>query len=267
MQQIVIPRPTWHVSPHGQACGKDVWTGRLRSVDLKDSNYMYKDIKPQLGPPKSAASPSANEKYWNENPFLPLDQGYTPRCVGYSLATILVTGPITQPSLKTLADAQAMADRIYLDAIQNDEWPGADPNFGTSVRAGLEAGRKFGYIGSYIWMNSLQDAVDFVMKYGPIQMGTIWLDSMMQPDKKGYLVVDKKELTNPKELEGHAWAITGVSKKLRRFRGTQTWGDQWGIEQTGHFYISFDDWEVVHYNDGEAAGITEKKVLPAKIAA
>lgn len=192
-------------------------------------------------------------------------------CVGYSIATAAVVGPITQRlALGTTERAQAFADEIYIAALDLDEWEGNDPNNGTSVRAGMKAAVKAGLIKGFAWGEGLKDTIDFVLNFGPVVNGTIWPDSMMEIDAHGYLNIDPDSTLDGAHAAGHAWAIVGVNTQTRnpdgsrgRFTMLQSWGRGWGRDGKGIAYMSFPTWSQLHMAGGEVCLPTEQVLRPA----
>jgi C1A family cysteine protease len=141
-----------------------------------------------------------------------------------------------------------------------DEWPGEDYE-GTSVRAFYKWLKSKGFITEYRWAFDCETVVNHVLGVGPIQMGTIWDESMSNPDRWGYIAPN----TSNTDDSGHAWIIVGANRDARNPDGTRgrvtmvnSWGINWG--RRGRAFITFEDLEALIKLDGEAAVATEIKV-------
>lgn len=236
------------------------WFGRRVSYDLRDAAYRASNFR--LLKPRTVAG--VTNRYWNLGPTL--DQGPTPRCVAFSWLTLLGAGPVT--NRKNLPDPQF----VYDEAQRSDEFSDTPPEGGTSVRAGAEVLRGLGYIGSYVWGESVRQAADFVLQKGPIIAGSVWPDSMFEADAKGFLNVDLGSTFDGAHANGHAYCLAGASLTLKcpdgtkgAFVGQQTWGDwaitKWG--KSGIFYLPFSGMEVLRAAGGaEFCMPLETKVKP-----
>jgi hypothetical protein len=243
--------------------------GRLPSIDLRDSLYRFSSVRRQL--PAPAGKPRYY-RHWNVNEkILPVDQGRTSACVGFSAATLIVAGPITHKGVaKTTDEANALGARIYYRALDVDEWEGDDPCCGTSVRAGMQALREFGYIESFAWGYTVDEAKEFLLSFGPVIFGTVWPDSMMRTDPNGYLwVAANSTLTGP-HAAGHAYCGVGVNTRGKNPDGShgwfdieQSWGEGWGRDGKGKAKITFGTMATLLAAAGEVAMPTERKLKPA----
>jgi hypothetical protein len=178
-----------------------------------------------------------------------IDQGPTPKCVGYSARTLLNAGPIVNKKGPS-------ADELYDGAQQNDEWPGTNYE-GSSVRGSFKFLKSIGFIGEYQWAQSISDIVNYCLTIGPVNMGTDWYSELSNPDRWGYIQPEGS-------LDGgHAWVVgLVVDTKHKnpdgtkgRFRMQNTWGPGWG--EAGRAWITFDHVEKLLHADGEAGAPTE----------
>jgi hypothetical protein len=87
-----------------------------------------------------------------------------------------------------------------------DEWPGEDPDSGTSVRALFKVLKRIGYVREYRWAYDVETLVQQVLAVGPVVMGTSWFYDMMDPDRWGYIQ------PTGSSMGGHAWLIIGASR-------------------------------------------------------
>lgn len=236
------------------------WFGRRVAYDLRDAAYRasaFPILKPR-------ASAGVTSRYWNLGPTL--DQGPTPRCVAFSWLTFLGAGPVT--NRKSLPDVQF----VYDEAQRSDEFSDTPPEGGTSVRAGANVLRGLGYVPSYLWADSVRQGADWVLQKGPILAGSVWPDSMFDPDPQGFLQVDLGSTFDGAHANGHAYCLVGCSLTKKCPDGTkgafyiqQTWGE-WGLTkwgQTGIALLPFSGAEVLWAAGGmELCLPTELKVKP-----
>lgn len=235
--------------------------GRLISPDLRDAPYRFALHRDTLGTPRLAGT-----RHWHTGAILPVDQGPTPRCVGFSAATAVMTGPVTQrAAVPDTAAGNWLGNALYLDAIKVDEWDGDDPCCGTSVRAGMKAAQARGLVASYLWGYTVREAVLFVLNHGPVIFGTPWPDSMMEADARGVLWVAADSTLDGPHAQGHAYCAVGVSTSKRfadgtsgGFRVCNSWGRSFG--QGGMAWIPFSQMEKLLAAAGEVAMPTEAAV-------
>jgi hypothetical protein len=221
-------------------------TGRLKSPDPRDRLYAL--------PPRPPQAAGVRVKTWRSPGIL--DQGMTSQCVVYSGYKYLTTRPITNKGFKTNEDRA----RVYKEVQELDEWPGTDYE-GTSVRAFYKWLKSKGFITEYRWAFDCETVVNHVLGIGPVQMGTIWDESMSSPDRWGYIYPN----TDNADDSGHAWIIVGANRDARNPDGTRgrvtmvnSWGLGWG--RRGRAFITFNNLDKLIKLDGEAAVATEIKV-------
>jgi hypothetical protein len=215
--------------------------GRLQVGDPRNANYRYRAVRRQLATAIGVEKTRTRRAWGIDRKRLPLDQGQTPRCVGFSIATAAVVGPKTQRGfLPSTSAAEEFANKLYVRACHIDEWAGDDLDNGTSVNAGMKAAVEAGLFGSYAWGENVGDVMDFGVHFGPVNMGTIWPDSMMETDRYGYLNIDPDSSMDGAHAAGHAWCITTFDTTGKNPDGTvgfiemeQTWGKPWGLKDAG----------------------------------
>lgn len=165
-----------------------------------------------------------------------LDQGREGACVGFAWTHEKAGTPVSIQGLTT-----EMALATYRRARELDEWPGEDYD-GTSVIAGVLAGREQGYYGEFRWAFGMQDLILGLWK-GPAVLGIPWYDSMYEaPNGKVSISGDM--------VGGHAILCRGVNVPGRYFVLHNSWGPDWGIN--GDARISFEDMERLLHEQGEA---------------
>lgn len=196
--------------------------GRIYIPDHRDKNYPLSAILP-----KKAAN--ITRRMWRSSTFWG-NQGETSQCVAYSWLHYIHHGPLYWPGKNPVMEPA----EVYKQAQEIDEWPGENYE-GTSVRAGAEVLKKWGWILEYRWGYSMDELIQAVLHIGPVVVGTDWLTGMFEPDSKGFI------RATGWPAGGHAWLIDGIDTKQQYFRLKNSWGRGWALK--GQAYISFKDLE------------------------
>jgi hypothetical protein len=167
-----------------------------------------------------------------------LDQGATPRCVGYSIAQEGSARPVKVPNV-----TPSTADKIYRRAQDLDQWPGHNYD-GTSVLAGIKAAAELGWYPEFRWAFSERDLCLAVGWHGPAVLGINWYQDMMTPDLNG--------IVNPTGAVagGHAILCNGFNVKSGFYRLANSWGPSWG--KAGDCFVSRKDMAYLLAHQGEA---------------
>lgn len=232
--------------------------GRVYVKDDRDKNF---PISKALGPKQ--LNEQKTYKYWWDSAWWG-DQGNLPHCVAFSWIHWLEDGPITHFYKNRDFDPSYLNEHreekhqsmfntatIYNEAQKIDEWPGEDYE-GTSVRAGAKVLKSLGVISEFRWAYTLDEVINSVLELGPMVVGTWWYDKMFYPDENGLIKAEGNK------AGGHAYIINGVNAEKRLFRIKNSWGRAWG--KKGHAYISFDDFEKLLNDYGEACMAFEKRL-------
>lgn len=187
--------------------------GRIHSPDERDKHFPLRTLIPATPPPNES-------RVWKVGGGMPLDQGATPRCVGYSWAGFLYSAPMQRIA------HDPNPDDIYAKAQALDGMK--LPHDGSTVRAGVQALQQMGHIDSYHWAASIADVRDYVLTVGPLVFGTEWLTQMDSPDAKGIVTVGGTVRGD------HAYLCRGYHGPAKLYECEQSWGD-WGLR--GRFFI------------------------------
>lgn len=175
---------------------------------------------------------------WSIPGGLFLDQGQEGACVGFSVSHEAAARPCCVQGV-----TDQVARQIYKRAQQLDEWEGEDYS-GTSVIAGIKAGKEKGWYEEYRWAFGLNDLIIALGYKGPAVLGINWYDGMSDTDEKGFVHVTG-EIAG-----GHAIVAVGVNIKAKCVRLRNSWGQSWG--RNGDCFISFDDLDRLLHEQGEA---------------
>jgi C1A family cysteine protease len=221
--------------------------GRLRSKSPDIHNYLL-ERQPE-------AAKGVVRRHWIA-PGVVLDQGDTSQCVIYACDKYLTSFPVRNKGF--LSPKQR--ERIYKIVQTLDEWRG-EAYDGTSVHAMFRWLHDQGFVAEYRWGFDCETVINHVLGTGPVEMGTNWDAGMSNPDRHGYIALNKDDIDD----EGHAWTIIGADRERRNpdhtvgaVRMINSWGPTWG--QGGRAWITFDNLDKLIKLQGEAAVATEIKV-------
>ncbi len=186
------------------------------------------------------------EKMW-DFPADSLDQGETPHCVGFSMAGFGINLPTYTPY--TNKDGHKF---YYLCKIEDGE---PELENGSTLRSAAKVLQNTGAIEAYAFARDKQTILWWLRNRGPIIMGTLWTDTMMEPGEGNILD------TSGHFLGGHAWIANGI-REDDYIRGQNSWGEPWG--DNGAFYIHIDDFMELFSYGGEALAAVELEKLQEK---
>ena len=101
---------------------------------------------------------------------------------------------------------------------------------GSSGLAVCKAGVQMGYLASYGHAFGFSHFTA-ALQLSPVIVGTSWTDSMMTPDKNGFV--------RPKgaAVGGHEYLAIGVDYEHKKLTFLNSWGAGWG--DNGRFHMSF----------------------------
>lgn len=235
--------------------------GRLPAPpDARDLQYVMRAAIPQI---KSATKPpKPRTRPYNTGPVL--DQGRTSSCVGYSARSFLDAAPVmSKPSVGPSALA------IYHGAQTMDEWPGTAYE-GSSVRGGMKFLTSTGQVSSYVWGQSVEEAINWMNGgYGTCLVGTNWYVEMSDVDKNGFMREPAPSLTTP--IGGHAWHWIWYDVKKKGILMKQSWGHEFGFlkagQPSGYAYLTVDFAKRLLFEEGEIAAPVQILIKPTRLAA
>lgn len=223
--------------------GKVVSFGRIESpYDVRD--YDLEDFMCEL--PCSASFWTPQERMW-EFPKESLDQEDTSHCVGYSGASWGISLPIFTPF------ENKDGERFYRECKQLEGNPNSES--GAYVRSIAKVLKNNKHLKNYAFAQNIDDIRWWLLHKGPVIVGTIWTEGMMDPDDNNII------FPTGKNLGGHAYVLTEVTND--GYFGLQnSWGADWG--DNGKAYIAINDFEEIFKKRGEAIAAVEVVVPPKK---
>jgi hypothetical protein len=168
-----------------------------------------------------------------------LDQGNTPRCVGFTGADWENALPVDDHV------TNAAGDDIYAACKIVDGEPGQQN--GSTIRSLAKVLQQRGRLKAYAFAAAIDDVWAFVSKSGPVCWGIGWTDSMFTPDASGLVV------PSGPDVGGHAiiqYGVDGDDGLLLNH-----WGTLWGTN--GKFRMHKTDLAERLANGGEAMAAVE----------
>lgn len=221
--------------------------GRLEDFDERDLDFPVSSAIETV----EGEVPEIPRRFWWADGWWG-DQGSTPMCVAFSWQHYLEDGPVIQDTLTENRKKPFYTPKDFYDLCQeHDRWPGKNYD-GTSVRAGAKILKHLGVINEYRWAQTIEDVIKTVKYIGPMVVGTKWYSGMQTPSNDGIVKV------NGRQDGGHAYILNGIDENLNLLRIKNSWGRSWG--KNGFAYISFDDFEKLLKNGGEACIAFENKM-------
>jgi hypothetical protein len=189
--------------------------------------------------------PPASGTLW-QDPEAVLDQGNFGTCVGNGCAQWGNTLPIDDKF--TEKDARAIYyEATVLDGSPDDpDSPGGGQQ-GATVRSGVKALKNRNRLSTYAFASSLDTALAFLQKSGPVIVGTDWMNDMFDP-------VNGFVKPTGGVAGGHCYLLLGYDgSDVLTF--LNSWGANWGLK--GYFKMHKADFESLFSNQGELAAAVE----------
>jgi hypothetical protein len=131
-------------------------------------------------------------------------------------------------------------EHLYRLATRNDVWDFTYPptDGGSSGLGVAKALKAMGAIDRYEWTFDWSNALGWAQKQ-PVMVGTIWTDSMSQPDDEGIIHVGNVTLADM--AMGHEYLWRGMNYRRGLVRIRNHWTRDWGID--GDAYIPAEELE------------------------
>jgi len=222
--------------------------GRIEVIDERDKNFPVSTV---LAEAKDTLPPIPRRFWWSDGWWG--NQGDMPFCVAYAWMHYLEDGPVIQDAITESRSKPFYSPKQFYDLCQkNDQWDGENYD-GTSVRAGAKILNHIGVVKSYRWAFTLEDVLSTVKYIGPMVVGTRWYSNMSTPNSSGLM------RASGTAQGGHAYVINGLDEATGLFRIKNSWGRDWGKQ--GYAFLTFEDFERLLLNGGEACVAFENKML------
>jgi hypothetical protein len=188
---------------------------------------------------------SQQARYWTPGAFI-TNQGTEGACVGHGVVNEYMASPVRG----RLTTPNPTAYEVYRAAQRIDEWEGESYD-GTSVRAGMLAGRQRGWWSGFQWAFTMAE-LRVALETGPVVIGVEWRASM-------YDAPNGQVATFGPVVGGHCLLLTGYTpnwhKQGPHYRWRNSWGPTYGVN--GSAYIHADDLQgILFRSGGEAASPT-----------
>jgi hypothetical protein len=214
----------------------------LRGVEHRPGNLLHLAL---VRPPTPLAEPRKSP--WHRTSLSTFDQEDS-NCTTEAAVGLLITLPFRTEFRVDSASLDTEAERLvlYKYSQQFDPWPGTDYD-GTSTDAPFLALKARGVITGWDWLMGEGELWEWVSRYGPAAVGTLWKNGMFYPDPGGYL-----HLTDG-DAGGHAYEIAFASQPRQAYRIINSWGTGWG--QTGRAWITRKNMRTLLAEDGEAVTV------------
>ena len=163
-----------------------------------------------------------------------LDQGQLGSCTGNAAVGLLMTQPFSNGTVYSEADAVSVYSAATI--LDDSEIPGHYPpsDTGSAGVYVMQVLQQRGLITGYQHAFSL-DAALAALVNGPIAVGSVWLQSMFNPDSSGTLKVKQRSGV----AGGHEYVVDGYDPTKDAVRMTNSWGTSWGVQ--GQAWIRTDD--------------------------
>lgn len=216
--------------------------GRLHRPDARDAAYPMATV---LGP-KWTFKANAKPKLWQIGPVL--DQGQTPKCVGYATAGWAEARPYPS-KLSTRFNG----DIIYADCKKIDGAPNED---GSDAHAAMKVMVADGKLTSYYWATTPEEFAGWLATRTPVLCGTNWHEAMFNPDVGGFV------RPTGAIAGGHEYLACGFVTADTLLDSTvkfvNSWGTSWG--EGGTFYMVMRDLWKLMSDGGDAVAGLQKRV-------
>lgn len=230
--------------------------GRLEAPrDGRDFNFLMRAARLQII--AAVGKPKPRARAYREGPIL--DQGMKPWCVEFSQRGFVNAAPLMKG-----IESLGTEGEFYKECQRNDEWPGESYE-GSSVRAGQKVALARKIIASYVWGQTVEEAMKWMNDgYGTVIVGTDWYQSMDDVGPDGFI---KLPGTLATPIGGHAYRWNWYDKKKGGILVYNSWGASWGIPKkgglfTGYAYLRVEDAERLLRESGEAAAPTQVSIKP-----
>jgi hypothetical protein len=221
--------------------------GRRYSPDPRDANYRLNALV------RAAGEVTTRKLPWKRSPILE-DQSETSECCRYALVHRMQAAPYMRRGMLI----ESVGGYRWMQ--EHDEIPGEGYD-GTTVRAAMEYAKMRGWISAYYWAWKLIEANAYLLRLGPLQVGTDWFTGMDEPNRRGIVSVSGAY------RGGHSYVVRWHYTTPNRWsRDTgfylcdNSWGMGWSPMLKGSFLVPEDEMQyLIEQANGEMAAMVETK--------
>jgi hypothetical protein len=215
---------------------------------------------------RGAARPSALNPVSHVRHVRVFDQGHAGSCTGMAGLGILGHGiywdavrAVTETRNPTAFGPYELTERgalaLYSDITAIDPYEGAYPpdDTGSDGLSAAKALRNAGLIPGYEHAFGIDEALRALQSF-PLLVGTLWTDSMFDPDSRGIIRVGN----DAEAVGGHEWIADQYVPGSEFIGGTTSWGTGFGLN--GRFYLTVEDFARLLAADGDVIVLTPPTV-------
>lgn len=194
------------------------WEGKKtkRWIDLATQRIIAANPYPAPTPDPTPVPGPAVAASWLDALQPVLDQGQTPRCLGFTGADWENALPIDDHVVNE------EGDKIYDECKAID----GDNEDGSTIRSLAQALQNRKQLKTYAFASSIDEVIAFVTQHGPICWGIGWTDSMFTPDSSGLVTPQGDDVGGHAIIEYEYDAHSDLHWLLNH------WSDGWGVHGT-----------------------------------
>ena len=176
-------------------------------------------------------------------------------CTTQAATGLLLSSPLrkhrkTLRWVKENLGTEEQRHAFYLETQAHDPWPGGEPQYeGSSSDAPYKLLRERGVIAEWRWCFGVDDVNDTLAVLSAVTTGTVWLESMFNVDRRGYLIVDR----NSRQVGGHEWLLLDHDARDDEYLALNSWSRRWG--RNGRTRVRGADYRWLLEQDGDATTV------------
>jgi hypothetical protein len=219
---------------------RTIYRERIPSTDPRCKRHVLHDTESRRYAHDTTGLTVASVEHARTLPIL--DQGDVGSCTAEAGFGVLGTAPYSGDQAVGAAVTKAFGGwdqagtyRLYSAEESLDGDGPYPPNDNGSTGLTLaKALRAAGAISGWTQTFTLDDALKALTQY-PLAVGTVWYNSMFDPDAEGILTVDAASGV----AGGHEYEIVGYDASRGLVKAANSWGTGWGA--AGYFYLAAED--------------------------
>ena len=211
---------------------------RMRRHVVHDSRSLDYRTGSKAKPPTKASDHKCHVAPW--------DQGQIGDCTASAGLGLMITEPFWTPTTHLYTEVDCVRFYGMETRLDDSVIPGQYPPQDTGS-CGLymcKTLRKLGLITGYQTATGLNAVLNTLVDR-PVALGTVWMDSMEQPDYHGVIKISPQA----QQVGGHEYEAVGQDPERRLVKIRQSWGEEWGDH--GYGYMSWDDLDRLLHLQGD----------------